>query len=42
VPISWTDALPADPYVSVGGGRSQFRVEDLLALREIIAVSQQR
>lgn len=36
VPISWTDVLPADPYLSVGGGRAQFRVEDLLALADLI------
>jgi len=32
VSISWTDVRPADPYLSLGGGRSRFRVEDLLAL----------
>jgi len=32
VPIGWTDLRPADPYLSLGGGRSRFRVEDLLAL----------
>ena len=32
VPVGWTDLLPADPYLSLGGGRSLFRVEDLLAL----------
>ena len=37
VPVGWTDALPADPYVSVGGGRSRFRVEDLLVLAELVA-----
>jgi hypothetical protein len=37
VPISWTDAVPGDPYLCVGGGRSQFRVEDLLALAKLIA-----
>ena len=37
VPISWTDAAPGDPYLCVGGGRSQFRVEDLLALAKLIA-----
>jgi len=26
------DVRPADPYLSLGGGRSRFRVEDLLAL----------
>jgi Family of unknown function (DUF5372) len=37
VPVSWTDAAPADPYIVVGGGRSRFRVEDLLYLAELVA-----
>jgi len=37
VPVSWTDHLPPDPYVSVGGGRSRFRVEDLLVLVHLVA-----
>lgn len=36
VPVSWTDAAPADPYLVVGGGRSQFRVEDLVHLIELV------
>jgi hypothetical protein len=36
VPANWTDFVPADPYVSVGGGRSRFRVEDLLALTKLV------
>ncbi len=36
VPICWTDLAPPDPYLSLGGGRSRFRVEDLLALAELI------
>jgi len=36
VPVSWTDAAPADPYLVVGGGRSRFRVEDLLCLAELV------
>jgi Family of unknown function (DUF5372) len=38
VPVSWTDAIPADAYVAVGRGRSKFRVEDLRALAELIAL----
>ena len=38
VPVSWTDHLPPDPYVSVGGGRSRFRVEDLLVLAQLVSV----
>jgi hypothetical protein len=37
VPISWTDHRPPDPYLQVGGGRSRFRVEDLLALAALLA-----
>ena len=36
VPVSWTDVVPADPYRTVGGGRSQFRIEDLLDLAELV------
>ncbi len=42
VPVSWTDAVPADAYVSVGGGRSQFRVEDLVALADLMALRRGR
>jgi hypothetical protein len=24
-PVDWTDVVPADPYLSIGGGRSRFR-----------------
>jgi hypothetical protein len=37
VPVGWTTAQPADPYLSIGGGRSQFRVEDLLQLASLVA-----
>jgi hypothetical protein len=30
--------MPADPYLGVGGGRSRFRVTDLLALADLVAV----
>jgi hypothetical protein len=39
VPVSWTDAVPADAYIAVGRGRSRFRVEDLRALAELIALN---
>jgi hypothetical protein len=42
VPVSWTDVVPADAYVSVGGGRSQFRVEDLMALADLMALRRRR
>ena len=38
VPVNWTDFLPPDSYLSIGGGRSQFRVEDLLNLADLIAM----
>jgi hypothetical protein len=37
VPLSWTDAAPPDPYVSLGGGRARFRVDDLLVLADRLA-----
>ena len=36
LPVGWTDLMPVDPYVAVGGGRSRFRIEDLLELVELI------
>ena len=40
VPVGWTDLLPPDPYLSLGQGRSRFRVEDLLRLAEWIGTGQ--
>jgi Family of unknown function (DUF5372) len=42
VPISWTDTAPGDPYLHVSGGRSRFRVEDLLALAKLISAARSR
>ena len=42
VPVTWTDVIPADAYVSVGDGRSQFRVEDLMALADLMALRRRR
>jgi len=42
VPVGWTNAQPADPYLSIGGGRSRFRVEDLLQLAELVATRSER
>jgi len=36
MPVAWTDAVPADPYISIGAGRSLFRVEDLMELVRLI------
>ncbi|MBM3501548.1 MAG: hypothetical protein FJX74_23075 [Armatimonadetes bacterium] len=42
VPVGWTDVVPADPYLSIGGGRSRFRVVDLLALADLVAARRTR
>lgn len=36
VPARWTDRIPADPVVTVSGGRSPFRLEDLLGLTRLV------
>ncbi len=36
LPRGWTDAADPDPFVVVAGGRSALRVEDLLALVELV------
>ena len=36
IPIGWTDAAAADPYVSIGAGRSLFRVGDLIELARLV------
>lgn len=42
IPVGWTDLASIDPYVVVSGGRSRFRVEDLVALAELILVAARR
>jgi len=37
IPVGWTDAAAADPYVSIGAGRSLFRVKDLIELARLVA-----
>ena len=37
LPRAWTDAADVDPFVVLAAGRSPFRVEDLLALVDVIA-----
>ena len=39
MPISWTDAADADPFVTLSAGRSAFRISDLLELAEMLAVA---
>jgi hypothetical protein len=36
LPVGWTDAAPADVFVTVAAGRSPLRVEDLVVLRELV------
>jgi hypothetical protein len=36
LPRGWTDAGEVDPFVVVAGGRSPFRVEDLVVLVELL------
>jgi hypothetical protein len=37
LPRGWTDAGDVDPFVVLAAGRSALRVEDLVALTELIA-----
>jgi hypothetical protein len=36
LPRAWTDAADPDVFVTLAAGRTPFRVEDLLALAEVI------
>ena len=36
LPTGWTDAVVPDPFVARAGGRSVFRVSDLVALVELL------
>ncbi len=37
LPRAWTDIADADPFVGLAAGRSPFRVEDLVALVDVMA-----
>ncbi|MQB01541.1 MAG: hypothetical protein GEU78_14830 [Actinobacteria bacterium] len=37
LPAVWTDAVGPDVFVAVAAGRAAFRVEDLVALADLIA-----
>ena len=37
LPRAWTDAADVDPFLVLAAGRSPFRVEDLLAVVEVLA-----
>jgi Family of unknown function (DUF5372) len=38
LPTAWTDVVEPDVFVTAAAGRSVFRVEDLVALAELIEV----
>ncbi|MBU0511124.1 MAG: Y4bD/Y4pK family protein [Chloroflexi bacterium] len=37
IPQAWTSLAPVDPFVKLAGGRSAFRVTDLLELTRLVA-----
>ena len=36
LPARWTSAVAEDPFVTVAGGRSRFRVDDLIELVALV------
>ena len=36
LPVGWTDAAPVDVFVAVAAGRCALRVDDLVALSELV------
>ena len=36
IPAAFTDVDPPDPFVAIAAGRSAFRVDDLLALADLL------
>ena len=36
LPVTWTSVVGADPFAVVAAGRAHFRVEDLLALVDLL------
>ena len=37
LPRAWTDAADVDPFIVLAAGRSAFRIEDLVALVDLVA-----
>ena len=37
LPAQWTSAVPEDPSIAMGAGRSAFRVRDLLELAALLS-----
>jgi hypothetical protein len=36
LPAEWTDAVAEDPFVVIAAGRCPFRIEDLIALADMV------
>jgi len=36
IPLSWTDAKEADPFIELSGGRSFFKIEELLLIVKLV------
>ena len=42
IPPQWTDLVPPDPEIAMGGNRALFRVADLLELAKLVEELSQR
>lgn len=42
VPLQWTTLAAVDPFVELAGGRSAFRIDNLLELRALLAAVGER
>jgi len=42
LPASWTSVLPPDPVIIISGGRSPFRLSDLLELSRLLSAISSR
>lgn len=36
LPARWTDAAPVDPFIEISQGKSTVRIEDMLALSQLM------
>ena len=36
IPTKWTDAAPPDPFLEISNGKSTVRIEDMLALSQLM------
>lgn len=39
LPVGWTDAAEPDPFTVIAAGRCPFRIDDLLALADLVSRS---